>query len=102
MAAETSSEAAVPPLPGGWHVTAIGLTKAAEAKTPDSSGKWLLDVDLREDGEASLPRQFDGLKAPGVFQPSLDCICPKPDQDDGLVLQVSAVNLFPYTTGTVK
>ena len=89
MATDTSTGALTPPLPAGWHVTAAGLTKASEAKTPDSSGKWLLDVDLREDGEASLPKQFDALKAPGIFQPSLDCICPTPGQDDGLVLQVS-------------
>ena len=85
-------------LPAGWHLNEAGLAKASGAASAEGGGqgkdKWLLDIDLREDGEAVLPKQFDSLKTPGVFQPALDSIFNKakseaaPAQDEGLVLQV--------------
>ena len=85
-------------IPAGWHLNEAGLAKAPGAASAEGGGqgkdKWLLDIDLREDGEAVLPKQFDSLKTPGVFQPALDCIFDKakseaaPAQDEGLVLQV--------------
>ena len=85
-------------IPAGWHLNEAGLAKAPGAASAEGGGqgkdKWLLDIDLREDGEAVLPKQFDSLKTPGVFQPALDCIFNKakseaaPAQDEGLVLQV--------------